>query len=57
LTICASAVSEPIAVARARSVPFVLIVAPTSASPAPLWMGRLSPVTVDSSTSLSPSVT
>ena len=34
LTICASAVSEPTAVARARSVPFLLMVAPISWSPA-----------------------
>ena len=33
LTICASAVSEPTAVARARSVPFLLMVAPMSWSP------------------------
>ena len=42
-TICASAVSEPIAVARARSVPFSLIVAPMTPSPGPLCTGRLSP--------------
>ena len=36
LTICASAVSEPTAVARARSVPFLLMVAPMSWSPARL---------------------
>ena len=57
LTICASAVSEPTAVARARSVPFLLMVAPMSWSPAVFFTGRLSPVTVDSSTSLSPSST
>src|SRR5829696_2109777 len=54
LTICASAVSDPTAFARARSVPFLLIVAPMSWSPAALCTGRLSPVTVDSSPSLSP---
>ena len=57
LTICARAVSAPTAVARTRSVPFLLIVAPTTASPAALATGRLSPVTIDSSTSLSPSIT
>ena len=57
LTICASAVSAPTAVARARSVPFLLMVAPMSWSPAVFLTGRLSPVTVDSSTWLSPSST
>ena len=57
LTICASAVSAPTAVARARSVPFLLMVAPMSRSPARFLTGRLSPVTVDSSTWLSPSST
>ena len=57
LTIWASAVSEPTATARARSALFLLIVAPTSLSPGPLCAGRLSPVTLDSSTSLSPSMT
>jgi hypothetical protein len=57
LTICASAVSEPTAVARARRVPFLLMVAPMSRSPADFFTGRLSPVTVDSSTWLSPSST
>ena len=40
LTTCASAVSEPTAVARARSVPFLLIVAPMSWSPAPFLTGQ-----------------
>ena len=57
LTICASAVSAPTAVARARRVPFLLMVAPMSWSPAVFLTGRLSPVTVDSSTWLSPSST
>ena len=57
LTICASAVSEPTAVARARRVPVLLIVAPTKADPGPFGTGMLSPVTVDSSTSLVPSIT
>ena len=57
LTICARAVSAPTLVARTRSVPVVLMVAPTTSSPALLCTGRLSPVTVDSSTSLSPSST
>ena len=54
LTICASAVSAPTLVARTRSVPVVLIVAPTTSSPGVLCTGMLSPVTVDSSMSLSP---
>jgi hypothetical protein len=57
LTTCASAVSEPTAVARARRVPFLLMVAPMSWSPSAFFTGRLSPVTVDSSTWLSPSST
>ncbi len=57
LTIWARAVSDPTAVARARSVPVVLMVAPTSAAPGALGTGTLSPVTVNSSTSLVPSTT
>ena len=57
LTICASAVSEPTAVARARSVPCLLIVAPTSLSPGFFDTGSDSPVTIDSSTDDSPSIT
>ena len=56
-TICASAVSAPTFVARTRSVPLLLMVAPITSSPGALWTGRLSPVTIDSSTSLSPSST
>ncbi len=56
-TICARAVSAPTFVADTRSVPFVLIVAPMTAEPGSLCTGRLSPVTIDSSTSLSPSST
>jgi hypothetical protein len=43
-------VSEPIALARARSVPCLLIVAAISLSPGRLSTGTLSPVTADSST-------
>ena len=57
LTICASAVSEPTAVARARRVPVLLIVAPTRGDPGPFGTGMFSPVTVDSSTSPVPSIT
>ncbi len=56
-TICASAVSAPTLVARTRSVPFLLIVAPVTGDPGALDTGRLSPVTTDSSTSLRPSST
>ena len=56
-TIWARAVSEPTLVARTRSVPVVLIEAPITAEPAVLATGRLSPVTIDSSTSEIPSST
>ena len=56
-TICASAVSEPTLVARTRSVPVVLIDAPITAEPVLFATGRLSPVTIDSSTSEAPSST
>ena len=56
-TIWARAVSEPTLVARTRSVPVVLIDAPMTADPAVLATGRLSPVTIDSSTSETPSST
>ena len=56
-TIWASAVSAPTLVARTRSVPVVLTVAPMTSSPGALCTGRLSPVTIDSSTSDSPSST
>ena len=57
LTIWASAVSAPTALARARNAPFPLMVAPMSRSPARLPTGMLSPVTIDSSAWLSPSMT
>ena len=57
LTIWARAVSEPTARVRARSVPRPLIVAPIRRSPGSLASGMLSPVTMDSSTSLLPSTT
>ncbi len=53
-TMCASAVSAPTLVARIRRAPAVLIVAPVTSEPGCLWTGRLSPVTIDSSTSDSP---
>ena len=56
-TICAKAVSAPTLVARTRSVPFLLIVAPITSDPGTFDTGRLSPVTTDSSTSLWPSST
>ena len=56
-TIWARAVSEPTFVARARSVPFLLIEPPISWAPGAFETGRLSPVTTDSSTSLMPSST
>ena len=56
-TIWASTLSEPTLVARTRSVPVVLIDAPITVSPAALDTGRLSPVTIDSSTSEAPSST
>jgi len=56
-TICASAVSAPTLVARTRSVPFRLIVAPMTSSPERLPTGIASPVTIDSSTLDSPSST
>ena len=55
LTIWARAVSAPTLVARTRSVPFLLMVAPVTGGPGRLSTGRLSPVTTDSSTSLWPS--
>ncbi len=56
-TIWASAVSEPTLVARTRSVPVVLMEAPMTSEPGVLATGRLSPVTIDSSTSEMPSAT
>jgi hypothetical protein len=40
-----------------RNVPVALIDAPMTLSPTPLLTGRLSPVTIDSSTSERPSIT
>ncbi|GIU99604.1 MAG: hypothetical protein KatS3mg014_1220 [Actinomycetota bacterium] len=56
-TICASAVSDPTFVARARREPSRLIVAPIRGSPGRLVTGRLSPVIIDSSTLEVPSST
>ena len=57
LTMWARAVSEPTFVARARSVPFLLIEPPINCAFGAFETGRLSPVTTDSSTSLMPSST
>ena len=56
-TIWASAVSSPTAVARMTTVPVRLRVAPMTWSPAALSTGRLSPVSMLSSTAVAPSVT
>jgi hypothetical protein len=56
-TICASTVREPTCPARITSAPPAFIVAPISASPAPLATGMGSPVSIDSSTALLPSST
>ena len=56
-TIWARALSAPTFVARTRSVPSALMVAPMTSLPGVLCTGRLSPVTIDSSTSDSPSST
>ncbi len=56
-TICASTVFEPIESARITSAPLVLSVAPISSSPGPLGTGIGSPVSIDSSTELLPSIT
>ena len=56
-TICARAVSAPTLVARTRSVPEMLTDAPITCAPGVFGTGRLSPVTIDSSTSESPSST
>ena len=56
-TICANAVSAPTLVARTRSAPVVFTVAPMTSEPTALATGRLSPVTMDSSMSESPSST
>ena len=56
-TIWASAVSAPTAVARRTMLPVRLIVAPMTVSPVVLSTGRLSPVSMLSSTAVAPSVT
>ncbi len=56
-TIWASMVAEPTFSERITSVPLVFSVAPISASPARLLTGIGSPVSMDSSTALPPSVT
>ncbi len=56
-TICASAVSAPTFVARTRRVPTVFTVAPITSEPGAFSTGMDSPVTIDSSTSDSPSST
>ena len=56
-TIWARAVSAPTLVARTRRVPVVFTDAPITADPGALATGRLSPVTIDSSTSDSPDST
>jgi len=57
LTIWARAVSAPIFVARNLNVPVLLIVAPTTVEPISFFTGRLSPVSMLSSTLDSPSTT
>ena len=56
-TICAKAVLSPTRTARQRIKPDVLSVPAETEHPAVLSMGRLSPVSADSSTALSPSKT
>ena len=53
----ASRVSRPMRVTRTTSRPSVFSVPPTTSSPTPSSRGRLSPVTIDSSTALAPSTT
>ena len=55
-TICASTVSRPTRVARMVKLPVLLSVAPKTESPAALSTGRLSPVSIDSSSVEWPSV-
>src|SRR4029450_4129209 len=52
--ICASCVSAPTRVASTTSLPWVLTVAPTTASPGPTSTGTDSPVTVEASRALCP---
>ena len=56
-TICDSTVAEPTRSERITSAPLVLSVAPISLSPGRLVTGSGSPVSIDSSTALAPSVT
>ena len=56
-TICASTVCDPIFSERIVSAPVVFIVAPITRSPARFVTGIGSPVSIDSSTALSPSMT
>ena len=54
-TICCSTVSFPTLVASKRNAPVRFTVAPKTSSPGRFSTGRLSPVSIDSSTALSPS--
>ena len=56
-TICCNTVSRPTRVARNSKLPVRFTVAPTTSSPGPFSTGRLSPVSIDSSTAERPSVT
>ena len=56
-TICARTVCSPTAVARSVTLPFLLTVPPTRRSPLDFSIGRLSPVTIDSSTVVDPEAT
>ena len=56
-TICASIVCAPTRSERMTNAPLVLSVAPISLSPGPLLTGSGSPVSMDSSTALWPSIT
>ena len=56
-TICWSAVSRPTLVASKRNEPVLLSVAPNTSSPGPFSTGRLSPVSIASSTVDVPSAT
>ena len=53
----ASMPSSPTRVARTSRWPVVFTAPPVTTSPTPLWTGMLSPVSSDSSTSLSPATT
>ena len=56
-TICASTVVEPTRSERMTRAPLVLSVAPITLSPTRLLTGNGSPVSMDSSTALLPSIT